>query len=102
MENIPRNPSLNLRFLGVYPPLMEAPKEGIVLDREGNEIYSPESARKQSYSAPHIRVIRGGPLLGALLLVAIPILLFFGIGIVLIVLAVMTVLGILSRVFGRR
>ena len=100
MEKPSRNRPLNLCALGVYPHPMDEPKEGIVLDREGNEICAPESVRRQSNSTPHIRVIRGGPLLGVFLILALPVLLFFGFGIVIVILALMTTLGILSRLFG--
>jgi|GEM_PF-2346191 len=75
-------------------------KDPIVLDREGNEIFVPAGEKKQEQPFHSgIRVVKLGPITGLLLLLALPVLLFFGVTVVLGLLLLFAVVRILMRLF---
>ena len=72
-------------------------QDPIVLDREGNEVFVPSSQESQNPFSPNIRVMRIGPLAGALIFLSLPVILFFGFAVVLGLLAVFAVIALLMK-----
>ena len=80
---------------------MEA-KEGIVLDRDGNQLYEPRSnaSSGQTTGRTGIRIIQGGWGLLAVLLLVVPLFLVAGLVILATAVTFFTVLWLLRVLFG--